>query len=428
MKIISLLIRNSIRMDFKMLIPFFFTVVLIVFVISSASVSNELFVSESSQPAIIKYGGEVTVYKSHKPATFVMGSDGLAITWYAHLFDPALLEGVAAPDDMTYDLSLWGRSKIYNNLDVELVGRKKSVNSPAWDMNSGETVPDMTVEDWYQAGRPATVLLGDKVPNELRALMSIDSEVQVFVPKIIESGGNLNLKGYSNTVMLPKDADQMDYLDYDHGQWIGFKIVGIARDGTTGAAGIGFILPLPVLQGLTNAGDLINHAGISMPETTDADISAKAAAITAQGQGLYGLKTTDMFISSFKSVRNLEQQAEMLVYAAYLIGSLMVICVLVLMLRSRRASDVQLMTLGISRWILAVVVVFEIFIISLGAVMMGALLPTIISLIRSQSLALDGVKTAQLFLIVPFNLIVALVVSQIMLPNSKQCLEVLTNE
>jgi len=60
--------------------------------------------------------------------------------------------------------------------------------------------------------------------------------------------------------------------------------------------------------------------------------------------------------------------------------------------------------------------------------MMGALLPTIISLIRSQSLALDGVKTAQLFLIVPFNLIVALVVSQIMLPNSKQCLEVLTNE
>ena len=231
-----------------------------------------------------------------------------------------------------------------------------------------------------------------------------------------------------NTVMIPTDAEQMDYLDHTSGTWVALSIEGIARDGTTGAAGIGFIFPLQVLQELSGAGNLVNHAGISMPDASAEELGVIAADISAQNESYYGLRTTDMFISSFKSIRNLEQQAEMLVYAAYLIGSLMVTCVLTLMLRNRRASDVQLITLGINRWILALVVMFEIFIISLGAVLLGALAPVLISLIRSHSLVLDMAKTVQLFLIVPFNLVVALVVSQIILPNSKQCLEVLTNE
>jgi len=187
-------------------------------------------------------------------------------------------------------------------------------------------------------------------------------------------------------------------------------------------------MPLNILQELAGAGNLVNNVGINMPDASDAEMATLANRITAENTGYYGLKTTDMFISTFKSIRDLEKHADMLMYAAYLIGTLMVTCVLILMLRNRRVSDVQLMTLGINRGVLALVALVEIFFISSVSVLIGFAIPLLMSVIRSGTISIDFTELGRLFLIVPFNLLITAIVSQIMLPNSKQCLEVLRNE
>ncbi len=428
MRLIVHLIKNSLKLDLKMLIPFFATIVVIVLVTSASSVSGNLFIEESREPAIKEYGGEVCVYKSSQSAQFATGREGLTEKWYRQLFEPEDIAGFADKQYVTYDLSIWGKHAFLFQMNTQIIGREYSNYTPEWEIRRGKVSQVTDLAEWEQQGRPVTVLIGDKLPLEIRDYIKVGYEFEAFIPRIIESGGVLNLKGADATVILPKDAVGMDYLDYKNGSWITLKIAAIGRDGLGGVDDSIIVMPLNILQELAEAENKVNRAGISMPDNSENEISLKARQITDQYPGFFGLKTTDMFLGTFKSVNDLAKHADLLMYSIYLIGSLMVTCVLILMMRNRRSSDVQLITLGINRSTLAAVAIFEILVVSVVAVLAGVAIPLLLSLLRSGKIVVDSVQLIRFFLIVPFNLIITIIVSQIMLPNSKQCLEALRYE
>lgn len=428
MRLITHLLKNSLKLDFKMLIPFFVTIVIIVLVTSASTVSGNLFVEESRDPAIKEFAGEVCVYKSYKKAKFAVGATGVAQQWYTQLFEPSDILGIADLNTITYDLNIWGKHSFLHQMDTKILGRDYTKNTPPWEIKKGKLPTVTDIAEWEKQGRPVTVLISDKMPLEIRDYIKVGDKFELFIPAVIESGGVLNLKGAANTVMLPKDTVDMDYLSYDKGHWLSCTIAAVGRDGLGTAGESIVVMPLNILQHLTGAGSKINRAGISLANTSEEELLKLADSVSQKYNSFYGLRTTDMFIGTFKNLNSLEKHADLLIYSIYFIGSLMVTCVLILLLRNRRASDVQLITLGINRSTLAMIAIIEIFIVSVLSVLAGALIPMLLSLIRSGSIVMQSQKMLRFFLIVPFNLIITVIVTQLMLPNSKQCLEALRYE
>lgn len=423
LNLIKTLLRNYLKLDIKMLIPFLITMVLVILLISATSVSNALFIEFARQPIISYIGGEIALYKSSEEMQVKLTKYGLSVTCSLQLFEAKDISNISNKDNTTYQLLIDGRIKTtMSPISLHILGRQENSNTADLTITEGEVPIISSREQWETDERPVILYASYRFLSSSTTNIKLGGKKKVFVPKIIPSGGDLNIIGE------PNDAPGIDYLDYENGEWLDVTVAAIAKDQISRSSYAAIIVPLDILQEMTGAENKINLAGIQKGTATEAEIHQDALEITNGIAGFYGMRSTDILTGMSKDILYLERHANRLLFISYLIGSLIIICSLILIIRSRRNSDAQLIALGISRRTLLIVTVIEMLFVTTLAVILGVIIPLIISLISSSKILSQSIKFVNFFAIIPFNTIISVIILQIMLPNSKQCLEALRNE
>ncbi len=420
MRLVITLIKSSLVTDHKLFIPFVIINILIVFVISATSVSNALFIEFSREPIISSTAGEILLLKSESKPVFISGLDGTIPKWSFQLFETGEVCNVSVDHNITYQLVLVGQHKIDISAKHCLVtGLRLTTRTPAQDIVKGEFQYITDFKEWDKAGRPVMVIA---TKSYLNSGLNIGDRFNVFIPKIVESGGEPLAIGLSHK------ASGIDYIDNENGEWVNVKISAIARDHLEKNDAIVVVFPLSILQDISNADNKVNRAGVRMRELSEEELLEKAISISDSYAGFYAIRATDIITGMSKEITDLEKHAGSLLLVVCFIGSLVLICILVLVLQNRNSSYVQLMSLGVTRFKLMLSVAIEIMAISFITIVAGLIFPITLSYIRSGQLLSTSISIISFFLIIPYNIVVSLIVSLVMLPNRKKSLEVLRSE
>ncbi|MCG8500954.1 MAG: hypothetical protein MJB12_11170, partial [Firmicutes bacterium] len=312
MRLVITLIKNSLVADHKLFIPFVIINILIVFVISATSVSNALFIEFSREPIISSTAGEILLLKSESKPVFISGLDGTIPKWSFQLFETGEVYNVSVDHNITYQLVLVGQHKIDISAKHCLVtGLRLTTRTPAQDIVKGEFQYITDFEEWDKAGRPVMVIA---TKSYLNSGLNIGDRFNVFIPKIVESGGEPLAIGLSH------EASGIDYIDNENGEWVNVKISAIARDHLEKNDAIVVVFPLNILQDISNAENKVNRAGVRMRELSEEELLEKAISISDSYAGFYAIRATDIITGMSKEITDLEKHAGSLLLVVCFIG------------------------------------------------------------------------------------------------------------
>ncbi len=415
---LRLLVKNGLKSDFRKFIPYIVTVLVAVLIVSGTATIKQAFFDLAMGPLVRFIGGDTMVIKSEKAPSFNIRHQGAALIskqlFRASDLLPALGDPAAGQELHIALPSCYVKG---TTTYVGLFGVQRLSQVDNWNTVAGE-VPDFSREvPWDGGPIPVAVYFESRVPVEL------GDQFALRLPALLPEGG-----GTPNIIGIAEMVPGIDYLDYKDVRTVTCEVRAIVRESWHNFTYNTVYMPLRTLQDVIGGADYINTLYLLGEKRDLSSVEQRAEDLKAMAPPDFQFTVAPAVLGLKDEMTALESHADRLLQIVFGISALMVVNVLVLILSHRRRQDAQLLFIGLRRWQLLVSVGWQVFLVSLIAVILGLALPMTGGVVAFRTEVLSKVPIGRFLVLIPIATALALLVATVLLPRKTDTLEAMRND